>query len=96
MKVSAWDVLKTLGERKMKIKGFNIYSNIAHVQNCKKGYGLITMTIDPETAQQLLNDTVVGKNSLVGMLVVADKAEFDAIDKELAAAEAIAKEIRDE
>lgn len=85
-KVNAFDVLKEMGQRNMDIRGFNLYENLAHIQMVGKGkgeHGKITLTIDPKTAQQILNDAMRSDSSLIGMLVIADKKQFEQLKKEL-------------
>ena len=83
---NSFDILKVMGQRNLDIRGFNLYQNMVHIQICGKGkneYGKLTLTIDPNTAQQLMNDSMSGKSSLIGMLVVADRNQFESVKKDL-------------
>lgn len=74
---NAFDVLKTMSEKSKDIRSFPL-GNITHAQTGKDGFGRVTIAADNATILSLLS------NTLVGMFIVADKAEFRATEAELA------------
>ncbi len=81
MKVNNFDVLKVMGDRNMKLKGFGP-NNIKSVNTGKKGWATLSMLIDNETALDLMLD-----KRPIFMLLIADKDQFVQIKAELEAAE---------
>lgn len=79
MEVNAFDVLKTMSLRNMKIKAFHASTNLKSANSGKSGWGSITLAVDNQTIMDLLNNT-----PLICMLIVADGNEFDIVKDELA------------
>ena len=85
-KVNAFDILKEMGINNLDIRGFNIYNNVVDIRLVGKGqneYGKITLTIDPGTASILLRDIASNNHSFIGMLVIADKSQYETTKKSL-------------
>ena len=76
MEVNKFDVLKVMSARNLDIRGFPL-NNIKSVNTGKK-WGSITLAINNETVRDLMMN-----KHLVGMLVIADGEQFDAILAEL-------------
>jgi hypothetical protein len=79
MSVNNFDVLKEMGNRNLDIRGFPLFQNLERANFGKKN-GHITITVNPETVKDIML-----KKPLVGMLIVADKEQFDALKAELEA-----------
>ena len=78
MKANSFDILKTMGERNLDIRGFSIADNLKRVQSGKQ-WGEVVIAVNNQTAQELM----IGDKKLLGMLIVADREQFDQIKKEL-------------
>ena len=76
-KVSSFDVLKTMSQRNLDIRGFKL-DNMKSARTGKNGFGSITLAINNDTVIDLLT----GK-SLTGMLLVADYDQYKEVEKEL-------------
>lgn len=76
-KPNSFDVLKIMGEREMDIRGFPLWDNLIHAQMGKER-GVIQISVNPETIMDILHD-----KPLIGMLIIADKEQFDNVWREM-------------
>ena len=80
-KVSAFDILKEMSRRNLDIRGFPLMPNLKSA-NIGKINGIITMMVDPQTVKDILTE-----KPLIGMLLIADRKQYENIEAELTLAE---------
>jgi len=77
---NGFDVLKEMSKRNMDIRGFPLHDNLKSANIYGKN-GEITLLVDPATVHDLLIE-----KPLVGMLIIADRSQYDAVMAELSEA----------
>lgn len=86
--INNFDVLKEMGERELDIKSFPL-GNIQEVNVIKKGtMGVVKILIDPETANILMADFLLGTSTVLGIFLIANMKQFNELKAELEAGNA--------